>query len=395
MSFKVDLVWKNNFRDRVRTKVGQALTATCREFFRGMEGVGSITLTVFSPDSHRRVVGNRAILIAPDHLVDQKICRDGLSVYVKCDANAQLCYLNVEGISSGELRQIVTMGPLSRQVHQRSGGPADKKIETDGQPIGESQDAHGAGTTGDSQSGDSDTSRSTDDPHKELRSFWKKVLEAHTDDVMEGFLVLKNEQLTIYADTELGVAPNPTESTKFYFDSVRPFGESVGERKQKGWKLDVSALQAFVGGGSFPEKKLRRPRGAKKPNEVLSGVREPDAVLNELEELLKRIEIASSLQEEQSHLQTVQGVNEGTSKELDAQIATAERTLAELRGKREVLKQALKKNIVRLEEIGVRLAQNLVAEETIRRLQEMGILKGTATGEENTVVRLVAQGGKP
>lgn len=393
MSFTVDLVWKNNFRGRARAKVGPALTTTCREFFRWMEGVGSITLTVFSPDSHRRVVGNRAIFLAPEHLVDQKIYRDGLSVYVKCDANAQLCYLNVKGMSSDELREIVTMGPLSRQVAPKVTVPVEGGIETDGQPIGESQDAQGAVATADSQSGDSGTNRSTDDPHKKFRNFWKKVLEAHTDDVVEGFLVLKNEQLTIYADTELGVAPNPTESTQFYLDYVRSFGESVGERKQKGWKLDVSALQAFVGGGSFPEKKLRRPRGAEKPNEVPSAVREPDAVLNELEELLKRIEVANQLQHEQFALQASCIAEVSVLKELDAQIAVTQRTLAELRGKREASNQILNKDNARLEEIKALLAQNDVSEETMQRLRKMGILKGGTDGE-SSVVRLVAQGGK-
>ena len=396
MSLKVDLVWRGNFGERVKKRIGRVLTTTCRDFFRRVGGVGLVTLKVFGPDSTRRSEG-RAISVAPAHLIDNQDNQGGVPVYVKCDKHAQLGYLIVEGMTSDELRNFIIMGQLSRQVFQRVATSDRLAIEVVEHSSGELRDVHDGGAIVDSQSESPDASRSTDDPHEKLRSFWRGILVSHKDDVLEGFFVLKNEQLTLYANAGLEVARNAAKMTRFYFDCVRPFGESVGKGKQKGWRLDVMALQAFISGGPLTKRKLHsghKTRVAKKLDIGLSESREPDAVLNELEELLKRIEVANLLQNEQSNLQTVQGVNEGTLKELDAQIATVERTLAELRGKRDALKQIIKSNNIRLEEIEALLVRNKVSDDTIRRLQEMGVLKGSA-GNENTVMKLVAQSGKP
>lgn len=391
MSVLVELVWKGTFGDKAKKRMGRALHDTCRDYFRRMDRVQKVTLFVLSPDSHRRVGSNPTISLAPSHLVDEKIYQGGVAVYVKCDANAQLCYLVVEGMTSAELRDLVSMGPISRQDAPKATPLAEDGIKAaPGTQTDEPKASPADALPPDSQPENASTRRVVG--NELLRMFWETILEDGIGQIEGRYLVLTNEILTARAVRDLSITPTQGEKVSFYRKCVAPFGEAVLVKGNKGWKLSVPALQEFLHGGSLSRKKpsIEHQQGME---DVSKDGREPDAVLNELEELLKRIEVSSQLQSEQSHLQDVQGANEGALKVLDVEIATVERTLAELRGKREALKQALKQNFVRLEEIEVLLAQNNVSEETKQRLRKMGILKGGTDGE-NSVVRLVVQGGK-
>jgi hypothetical protein len=393
MSLRADLVWKGSFGVNAKKRMGRALHDTCRDYFRRMDRVQKVTLFVLSPDAHRRVGSNPTISLAPSHLVDEKIYQGGVAVYVKCDANAQLCYLVVEGMTSAELRDLVSMGPISRQDAPKviplaeDGITATPLTQTD-EPQVPPVDA----LPPDSQPENPGTRRVVDNSLELLRMFWETILADGIGQIEGRHLVLTNEILTARAVKDFALTPTQGEKVSFYRKCVAPFGEAVLVKGNKGWKLSVPALQEFLQGGSLSRKKssIEPQRGVE---DVSKDGREPDAVLNELEVLLKRIEVANQLQHEQFALQASCIAEVSVLKELDAQIAVTQRTLAELRGKREASNQILNKDNARLEEIKALLAQNDVSEETMQRLRKMGILKGGTDGE-SSVVRLVAQGGK-
>jgi hypothetical protein len=393
MSLYVGLVWRGSFGVKVKRRMGRALQDTCRDYFRRMDRVQKVTLFVLSPDSHRRVANNPTLSLAPSHLVDEKIYQGGVAVYAKCDANAQLCYLVVEGMTSAELRDLVSMGPISRQDAPKVIPLAEDGIKAT--PLSQTDEPQvplADALTPDSQPENAGTRRVVDDSLELLRMFWETILTDGVGQIEGRYLVLTNEMLTARAVRDFSLTPTQGEKVSFYRRCVAPFGEAVLVKGNKGWKLNVPALREFLQGGSLSRKKssIESQRGVE---DMSKDGREPDAVLNELEVLLKRIEVANQLQHEQQALRASCITEVSVLKELDAQITVTQRTLAELREKREASNQILKNDNVRLEEIKALLAQNDVSEETKQRLRKMGILKGGTDGE-NSVVRLVAQGGK-